>query len=232
MANSTFRGSFILQRIADAYSLCCMASMDFATPSYKWAQRGLSIFIWSLVWERGRPCPSFQKWVCKVNTLVSLSLKLGLVQSTLRTFSMPLPSSEAKSLMWLHFPFWKREKCRKKMLLTAAAATQHNTTDAPIYMFQLQGPISPFTFQGKWDCFCKKDIFVELMLHMFELFPKRCIPHCFKHSESSLRGEAHEPFPGRVVCLCLGSSSVLGFLITQQLEWGFELAWNDTVYFV
>lgn len=101
---------------------------------------------------------------------------------------MPLPSSEAKSLMWLHFSFWKREKCRKKMLLTAAAATQHNTTDAPIYMFQLQGPISPFTFQGKWDCFCKKDIFVELMLHMFELFPKRCIPHCFKHSESSLRG--------------------------------------------
>lgn len=55
-----------------------------------------------------------------------------------------------------------------------------------IYMPQLKGSISPFTFQGKWDYFCKKDIFVELMLHMFELFPKRCIHQCLKHFESSV----------------------------------------------
>lgn len=67
-----------------------------------------------------------------MNTLVSLSLKLGLVQSTLKTLSMSLPSSEGKSLMRLRFPFGKREKCREKMLLMEAAATQHNTTGEQI----------------------------------------------------------------------------------------------------
>lgn len=50
----------------------------------------------------------------------------------------------------------------------------------------LKGPVSPFTFQGKWDYFYKKDIFAELMLHMFELFPKLCIQQDLKHFESSV----------------------------------------------
>lgn len=107
---------------------------------------------------------------------------------------MYLPFSKGWSLMWLSFFSGREINAGGDALGGCRSSAQYygwaNDEEAPIYKLQLEGPVFPFTFQGKWDYFCKKDIFVELMPHVFELFPKRCIHECLKHFESSVIGGA------------------------------------------
>ena len=169
----------------------------------------------------------------KVNTPLSLSLKLVIAQSTLKRLSIYPSFLKSKALECR--PLSEREVNAADALMEAAGSGRgtegEQTLGGTVHLRGLKGPF-PHPRSKAWGLFLKERYICRINAAYVWTLSKTMYSSTLKTfwKLCAMGGRISRFLAAR--CLCLGYSSVLGSLITQQLEWVFELAWNDTVYFV